>query len=326
MKIIESKSELDKISRGQVLSIGNFDGLHLGHQQIIEAAKRIARKRRTTFAVMTFSPHPVAILQPQKCPGVLMPLPLKKYLLQALGVETLIVLKDSPELLSLSPEAFIDQFLMKNVQPCVVVEGENFHFGCARAGNIQTLQQLGAERGFEVLVVPAERIELRLGQNTIVSSTLVRNLLQEGHVQQAAGALGRPYRLVGRVVPGYGRGAKLGFPTANIELSNQIIPAEGVYAGFAAVADTCRQLCKTEAKSPAALSLGGAKTFGTEQALTVEAHILSDKVSNLYGKWLAMDFVERIRSQQRFETQVELSAQIAKDCEKTKRILAKQSQ
>ena len=321
MKIIESKSDLNKIAKGQVVSIGNFDGVHLGHQQIISTLKETAGRYGTATAVMTFHPHPVAILHPEKSPPVLTPLLLKEHLLESFGVEILIVLKDSPELLNLSPQGFVDEFLAKSIRPRVVVEGRNFHFGRGRAGNIQTLQQLGLRCGFEVLEVADKQIQLMLGRSTVVSSTLIRDLLQQGRLEHAAVALGRAYRLIGRVIPGRGRGAKLGFPTANITPSGQIIPANGVYAGFVAVADTCRDVCAAQAKSPAALSIGKAQTYGTSQPLLIEAHLLMENVGQLIGKWLAIDFIKRLRSQKKFETESQLAAQIANDCQKAKEIL-----
>jgi len=322
MKIIESKSGLDRITKGQVLSIGNFDGLHLGHREIIKVAKQTAHQWGTKFAVMTFFPHPAAILHPEETPGVLTPLPLKKRLLEEAGADTLIVLKDSPELLNLSPQGFVDEFLMKNVRPCVVVEGENFHFGCVRAGNVRTLQHLGAEHGFEVLIVPARRIQFEPGRSAIVSSTLIRTLLQKGDVRHAADALGRPYRLIGQVVPGHGKGAALGFPTANLAPANQILPAEGVYAGLVRIADAQQELCCQKSGVPAAFSIGRAATYGTEQSLLIEAHLLTETVGALYDRWMAMDFVQRIRRQQKFETEKKLAEQITKDCQNAKEILA----
>jgi len=134
--------------------------------------------------------------------------------------------------------------------------------------------------------------------------------------------LGRPYRLIGKVIPGHGKGKQLGFPTANLEPAQQIIPAEGVYAGFVETGDSKEEICATKQKIPAALSIGRAETFSPDHPLSVEAHILKNNISDLSGKWLAMDFIERIRSQEKFETETQLSEQIAKDCEKTKNLLA----
>jgi len=323
MRIIEAISELERIEKGGVLTIGNFDGVHLGHQQILTAAKQIAAERKTQLIVMTFEPHPAVVLHPEKAPGVLTPLTLKKHLLTQFGVDCLIILKDSYRILNLSPAAFVEEFLVKNVQPAVVVEGRDFNFGYGRSGNVDTLKDLGTKFGFEVTVVASKEIKPADGKNEKVSSTLIRHLLHKGKVADAAGALGRYYRLSGETIPGKGKGKKLGFPTANINPAKQIMPAEGVYAGLVEIADSEEQLCGSEQKIPAALSIGRAKTFISGRPLLVEAHILGRETGDLYGKWLAMDFVKRIRDQQRFDSEAKLSVQIAKDCEKVKDALNK---
>ena len=150
---------------------------------------------------------------------------------------------------------------------------------------------------------------------------MVRNLLEKGSVADAVKALGRPYRLIGKTVAGKGKGRELGFPTANIEPAEQIIPAEGVYAGFVEIGRNYEQVCKAHNKLPAALSIGRAKTFITDHSMLTEAHILKGTIGDLSGKWLAMDFVEFIRHQERFESENQLAEQIAKDCQKAKRIL-----
>jgi riboflavin kinase/FMN adenylyltransferase len=322
MQIIEAISDLEKIKKGCVLTIGNFDGVHIGHQKILTAAKKTAMKEQTELVVMTFAPHPVALLRPQKTSGVLTPITLKKQLLNEFSVDLLFILKTNPELLGLSPQDFVDRFLVEGIQPNVVVEGQDFNFGYHRGGNIDTLQQLGAEKGFEVCVIEAENTKLSTGETVRVSSTMIRNLLESGSVADAAVALSRPYRLIGRVVPGHGRGKQLGFPTANLQPLQQIIPAEGVYAGFVRTGDSEKDVCPLKERIPAAVSVGRARTLGPDNPLAVEAHILTDDLGNLHDKWLAMDFVKHLRDQKKFETKSELAAQIKKDCKKAKNILA----
>ncbi len=305
-----------------MLTIGNFDGVHLGHQEILVAARQTAAKRRAELVVMTFEPHPLAVLRPQEKPGILTSLALKKHLLAEFGVDCLFVVESTPELLSLSPPDFVEQFIVKNVQPGVVIEGESFNFGCGRGGGVRTLQELGAEKGFLVFVIEAKEVKLSTGQTVKVSSTVIRDMLESGRAADAAIALSRPYRLIGQIISGCGKGEQLGFPTANMEPVQQLIPAEGVYAGFVQIADTTEDVCKTYDKLPAALSIGRSETLGSDNPLAIEAHILTDDVGDLHDKWLAMDFIKRIRDQQKFETESQLSAQIAKDCEKVKEILA----
>jgi len=321
MRIIETISGLEKIEKGCVLTIGNFDGVHLGHQEILIAARQTAAERRTQLVVMTFEPHPLVVLHPQKRPRILTSLALKKHLIAEFGVDCLFVLESTVELLGLSPQDFVEQFIVKNIQPGVVVEGESFNFGYGRGGGVYTLQELGAEKGFEVSVIEAKEVRLSTGQTVTISSTMIRNMLESGSVADAALALSRPYRLIGQVIPGCGKGKQLGFPTANMEPVRQLVPAEGVYAGFVQTGDSEEEVCAAKQKVPAAFSIGRSETLGRDNPLAIEAHILTDDVGDLHGKWLAMDFIKRIRDQQKFETESQLSEQIAKDCEKAKNIL-----
>lgn len=323
MRVVETIANYSDVLKGCVLTIGNFDGVHLGHQEILVTARKIAQRRGDVpMVVMTFFPHPAGLLHPEKAPGILTPLPLKKHLLAEQGIDYLIVLRDSREFLNLSPESFVDYFLMENIRPRAVVEGPDFNFGRGRSGSIETLQQLGARKGFEVIVVGAREVDLTPGQSVTVSSSLVRDLLRAGSVQDAAVMLGRCYRVIGRVMPGHGRGVKLGFPTANIKPAQQIVPAEGVYAGFVGIADSRRQVCGSYGKLTAVFSIGRARTFAEGRPLVTEAHILEGVVGDLRGKWLAMDFVRRLREQMKFDSHAELAAQIAKDCKQAKEILA----
>ncbi len=321
MKILHTISDLQKIKKGCVLTIGNFDGVHIGHQEILASARRIVVKEATVLVVMTFEPHPVAVLNPDKAHRVLMPLALKKDVLAEAGADYLFVAKSSRKLLSLSPRDFVRQLIFDKMRPSVVVEGESFNFGSARAGSIQTLQRLAGEMGFEVSIIKPKKIKLSTGKIEMVSSTLIRDLLLNGRVTDAALALGRPYRLIGQIVPGQGRGKLLGFPTANMQQPNQLIPEEGVYAGFAGIADSERKACAIQQKVPAAFSIGSRDCIGAKSSLLIEAHLLEENVGKLYGRWLAMDFVKRIRNQQKFDTDAELSARIAKDCRFAGKIL-----
>ncbi|MFH1716944.1 MAG: riboflavin biosynthesis protein RibF [Planctomycetota bacterium] len=322
MKIIDTLSGLGQISQGSVMTIGNFDGVHVGHREILAAARRVAEEKGAELVAMTFEPHPVAVLYPERAPGVLTPLQLKTHVLAKLGADYLIVQKGSRELLELSPEDFIRRFLLENVRPSVVVEGSDFNFGAARAGNIETLRRLGSEHGFDVSVIEARQVRLSTGQTVKVSSTMIRYMLESGHAADAAAALGRPYRLVEEIIPGRGIGKKLGFPTLNMKKPNQVIPAEGVYAGFVRVGHTLEDVLNSENAIPAAYSIGQARTYGEDFPLLIEAHLLAEDLGGSVGECMAMDFVRRIRSQHKFKTPEDLSKQIAKDCEQAKEILA----
>ncbi len=322
MKVIETVSGLEKAAEGCVLTIGNFDGVHLGHREIIAAGRQMAREKGTELVAMTFEPHPVAVLYPERAPGVLTPLKMKKHRLAQSGVDLLIVLNGDSELLSLSPDDFASRFLVENIRPSVVVEGSDFNFGANRAGNIETLQTLGLRKGFEVRVVEPRMIKLSTGQSVRVSSTVIRYMLESGHVADAGAALGRPYRLLEEIIPGRGIGKKLGFPTLNMKRPGQVIPAEGVYAGFVRVGDSEEDVLSCDEMIPAAYSIGQARTYGDDFPLLIEAHLLNEHVDAVPGKYMAMDFIERIRAQHKFKTPEELSKQIAGDCAIAKEMLA----
>ncbi len=315
MLVIDDIRQISQLPRKMVLTIGNFDGLHRGHQAILAVSKHAAAERQTKVAAMTFDPHPVAILRPDKAPGVLTPTAQKLRLLQAAGADYVIVIRDSFSLLNLSPADFVDDFLMSHLSPSVIVEGPNFNFGYGRSGTVQTLRSLGADRGFEVIEVPFTEVRLGKERRSIVcSSSQIRRMLEDGAVLDAAQLLSRPYRLMGTVVAGRGIGRTLGYPTANIHPAGQILPSEGVYAGYVVIGDSMNEVCFGGVRHPAALSIGRAKTFVTDHPLLLEAHILENNVNTLYGKWAAMEFMGWIRSQQRFATQETLIDQINQDC------------
>ncbi len=323
MKIIRGTDSIGDAPKNSALTIGNFDGVHRGHQDILKAARRTADKLGASLTVMTFDPHPAKILHPERAPGLLTPLPLKSYLLESCKVDTLIVIQDSIKLLNLSPKDFVDSFLMAHLAPKALVEGPNFTFGYGRSGTIQTLRELGTLQGFEVVEVPFTQIQFSDSPGLLnCSSSRVRDYLDKGRPAEAAKILTRPYRLLGRTIPGRGIGKTLGFPTANLGPLGQIIPAEGVYAGRVLVADTLEQICRGPAVRAAALSIGRAKTFVTEHPLLLEAHLLESNVEDLRDKYMAMDFIQWIRSQRRFESRQALIDQIGQDCRKAKEILS----
>jgi len=286
----------------------------------LQTGRRMAEDSDTEMVVMTFEPHPVAVLHPEKAPGVLTPLPLKLHLLKPYADHCIIVLEDNRELLKLSPRDFVDEFLMSTIRPSIIVEGDDFNFGANRSGDVNTLSRLGQERGFRVVVVPPRQIELASNQRVRVSSTIIRYMVESGHVCEAAAALSRPYRLIGPVVRGWGRGRKLGFPTLNMQKPSQVIPAEGVYAGFVEIADDEQRLLEEQRHLAAVFSIGQARTFGDEHPLLIEAHVLTGDLGDMTGRWMAMDFIERLRSQHKFSTPEELVAQIRKDCETARQV------
>jgi len=323
MKIIQTISQFEHIPKGCVLTIGNFDGVHVGHQEIIAAARQAADTNDAELIAMVFDPHPVAILHPEMAPGVLTPLDIKKHLLAKCGVDRLIVLRTNHKLLDLSPEDFVGRFLVEHIKPSVIIEGDDFNFGAGRTGNIDTLKKLITEKGFEVRVIGPKKIKLSTGQTVRVSSTMIRYMLEGGHVADAAMALGRPYRIAERIIPGRGVGMKLGFPTLNMKKPKQVIPAEGVYAGFVKTGDYIDDALTSKEKIPAVYSIGQARTYGDDFPLLIEAHLLIEDVGDLISHYMTMGFIQRIRNQRKFKTPEDLSKQIAKDCDLARSILAK---
>lgn len=319
MKVLQFVDQLGQLEKGCVVTIGNFDGLHIGHQEILATAKRLAAKHKTELLAMTFDPHPAAVLHPEKSPDVLTPAPLKKHLLADCGVDSWLIIKTDKKVLALSAPDFIHKFVVEPITPVAMVEGEDFYFGSGRSGNIDLLRRLGPANDFDVNVVPAKQIEL--DQTIRVSSTMVRYMLTSGEVTDAATALGRAYKMIGKVVPGHGLGRKLGYPTLNMEKPGQLIPAEGVYAGFVNIADSYDNACCKNQNLPAAFSIGQARTFGDEHPLLIEAHLLIGSGKIPSGQYMAMDFIQHIRPQHKFSSPQDLIAQIAKDCKTAKDIL-----
>lgn len=321
MRVITRRSDFGQVRKGCVLTIGNFDGVHAGHRAIFSEARRIAQRNNTETVVMTFEPHPVAVLHPDKAPAMLTPLPLKLDLLGEYADECIIVLEDNVELLSLSAEQFVDQFLVESMAPSCIVEGDDFHFGAGRTGDVDMLREFGARKGFDVAVVPPRLMELPAGETIRVSSTMIRYMIESGHISDATVALTRPYRLMGPVVSGWGRGRKLGFPTLNMAKPDQAIPADGVYAGFVEVGNGPDELLTRNERIPAVFSIGQARTFGDKHPLLIEAHLLVSEPVDPSIKHMVMEFVGHLRHQHKFASPEELVRQIEKDCRQAENVL-----
>lgn len=321
MRVLRTRSEFGQVTGGCVLTIGNFDGVHAGHRAILLEARRLARQRNTEMVVMTFEPHPMAVLYPDQAPAVLTPLPLKLHLLGEYADDCIIVLEDSLELLALGAEEFVDEFLTASIAPSVIVEGDDFHFGAGRTGDVRTLREFGRRKDFDVVVIPPQLMELPTGETIRVSSTMIRYMIESGHVSEAAAALSCPYRLLGPIVRGWGRGRKLGFPTLNMAKPDQILPAEAVYAGFVTMADSQAELMEKTERTAAVFSIGQARTFGDEHPLLIEAHLLTAPPPEPVGKQMAMDFVRHLRQQHKFGSPQDLARQIEKDCRQARAVL-----
>ena len=288
--------------RGTVLTIGNFDGVHRGHQALVAAGRKLAEGRGGPVAVMTFEPHPAAILAPDRVPPTLTPLPEKLRWLEAAGADVVVVVPSRAEFFSQPAAAFITDVIVARFAPVGLVVGRNFRFGLHRQGDVTMLAQAGQGHGYEVQVVEPVRVNLGGHPETEISSSLVRHLLASGNVEQAALCLGRPYALLGRVAHGLARGRDLGFPTINLEVSGQLVPPDGVYAGRAEVPGTM---------PAAAISIGRTPTFQGQNRL-IEAFLL-DYRGDLYGQFVRLEFLEWLRPQQTFADAAALTSQIAED-------------
>ena len=293
---------------GCVLTIGNFDGVHRGHQQLLEAARRLAESARGPVVVVTFDPPPDRVLRPQDVPERIVPADQKEGLLRQMGADQVVTLRADRALLEMTPEEFVDRIIVEKFAPAHVVEGPNFFFGKKRSGNVEVLAQVGRRKGFEVHLIEPLRLELA-GESLRVSSTLIRRLLADGSVEMAAQCLGRDFTLYGRVVGGFRRGRLLSYPTVNLDCGEQITPADGIYAGWATLAG---------GRFPAAISLGDNPTFGPTER-TIEAFLLNAK-GDFYDESMALGFVRRLRNQERFADAEALKAQISQDVERVQEI------
>jgi len=306
MRVIDGLESVELA--GVVLTIGNFDGVHRGHQAILAAGRRRADAASAELVVMTFDPHPLAILTPEHVPPALTPRDEKLRWLQRCGADVVVVAQSRPELLQITAEEFITEMIVARFHPRAVIEGESFGFGRHRQGHVETLRAVGAEHGFETELVEPIRVALGGHANAVISSSLVRQLAASGTVHQAAVCLGRPYCLSGRIIHGAGRGRSLGFPTANVLPGPQLIPGEGVYAGRAEIDNQ---------PFAAAISIGRNHTFDGSD-VSVEAHLL-DFDGQPAARPIRLEFIEWIREQRKFDSADALRRQIGRDVARTRK-------
>ena len=291
-----------------VVVVGNFDGVHKGHQEVLRTARELEPGAR--LVALTFWPHPMSVVRPGSEPKLLCTLDERVNLLQQAGADVVKVIAFDRKLMQLSPEGFLDSYVGP-LNPVRVVVGENFRFGHRARGDLETLRRWGAGR-FEVTGLELLSTELQA-----TSSTEIRRLLAGGQVAEAADHLGRPFRFTGTVVMGHQRGREFGFPTANLPVPEGFAaPDSGVYAGWMSLADPANSQVW-----PAAISVGVNPTFDDVPAVVVEAHALDRDDLELYGVSIHVDFVARLRGNVRFEGILELITQIGIDVEDTRAIL-----
>jgi len=290
--------------RAGAVSVGNFDGVHVGHARLVETLLAEARRLGGPAVVFTFDPHPASILRPGFHPVPLTTLPRKVELLGRLGVDAVVAFPTDPDFLRLPAKRFFDEVLVGRLAARVLVEGPNFFFGHDREGGVEMLKRLCDEAGAGLHV--AEPVEVG---GRVVSSTLLRRLIGEGRIEETRPMMTQPYRLRGRVVRGDGRGGGLGFPTANLERIETVLPAAGAYAAVAHAQDRAW---------PAAVSLGPNPTFGGE-AVKVEVHLIGYS-GDLYDQDVEVDFLARLRDIVRFDSVERLVAQMRQDVADARRI------
>jgi riboflavin kinase/FMN adenylyltransferase len=310
MKVIRHLPRVPARLERVVLTLGNFDGLHRGHRAIVERARAAAAARGGRVVALTFHPHPIAVLAPERATPMIQSLHDRLAGLRGLGVDVVVAQRFTRTFASFAPEAFVEQFLLRSLGLLHVVVGYNVTFGQGRTGTAETLAALGARLGFEVETVGPVTID-----GVAVSSSAIRKALGAGDVERGAALLGHAHRLRGRVVTGERRGRTLGFPTANLHVPPRVlVPAHGVYAVRAHLGG---------AVHPGVLNIGVRPTFG-EARRTIEAHLL-DWDGDCYGRWLELELVARLRGEQRFDGPDALRAQIAADVANARRVLASDS-
>jgi riboflavin kinase / FMN adenylyltransferase len=312
MVIYHNLNQIPQPFHHPVITIGNFDGVHLGHQTLFHTVKDRSRALGGQSVVITFDPHPIKLMRPDKQLPQLTTTKQKIKLLSSLGLDVLIVHPFSPEFGALPAREFIQSYLVQRLGAREVVIGHDYRFGRNREGDIALLQALGAEFGFPVHVVDAIQIN-----DIVVSSTLIRNLIKNGQVLAAQNFLGRPYEITGQVVHGHGRGARLlGFPTANIAADNGLlVPGVGIYA------------VRVEMQGriyPAVANVGTCPTFDNQE-LSLEVYLL-DFDRDIYGECLAVQFVARLRDERRFADVPTLVDQIKKDVAAARQIVGPEPQ
>ncbi len=304
--------DLGRPLRAPVVAIGNFDGVHRGHQALVSTIQRLARAENREAVVLTFDPHPARFFAPRLAPPMLVSLERRLELLTQAGADVVLVEPFTPQFAALSALDFIENVLRNDLHASHVVVGWDFSFGAGRRGDPSLLASEGMRLGMQVTVVPPV-----MNEGLVCSSTKIREFVLEGRVEGAALLLGRPYETTGLVVHGQHRGRTLGIPTANLASDTDLLPKSGVYAAWARCLDSAKRL-------PAAVSVGNNPTFVCDSgaaAIVVEAHLL-DFNSDLYGQRMRLEYVGRLRDQRSFPSTGELVTEIKRDLQRVREILA----
>jgi riboflavin kinase/FMN adenylyltransferase len=308
MQLITDLSAIKTPIARSVLTLGNFDGLHIGHQELVRMVIKRAGELDAVSMVVTFRPHPLKVLAPEKCPALISIYEEKIRLFERLGIDVLVKIPFTLDFSSMSPEAFVKDILCGLLGAREIFVGYNYRFGKGRSGTTETLRTLGRECGFVVREI--DQISL---DGEVISSTKIRDLLRNGEVEHAARLLGRNYAITGIVIKGDGRGKELGFPTANIAPKHAIVPSNGVYAV---------RLDVRENRYEGVANIGVRPTFGKEQP-AIEVHIF-DFNEDIYGEEISVFFIGKLRDERKFGSAVELIEQIRADIIAARKILSAQ--
>ncbi len=312
MLVARSLAELPPPNGPSIVTIGNFDGVHLGHQAILAKVVERAWALRGTSTLITLDPHPAKVLRPERAPLTILPLSERIRVIEEAGIQRMLILPFTLAFSRTPAEKFAEEVLVNGLRCREVYLGRGFRFGSDQEGDVELLMRLGPRYGFVAEGVPEVHYK-----DFRISSTLVRTTLLDGQVALARRLLGRPFTLIGKVVRGDGRGRQMDFPTANLEVENELVPGDGVYVTRAVVASAA-DAAPTGAGSagdngshPAATNIGHRPTFG-EHRRVVEAHLL-DFSGDLYGRPLRLEFLYRLRGERRFAGPDDLRAQIRRD-------------
>ncbi|SNC72323.1 riboflavin kinase / FMN adenylyltransferase [Kytococcus aerolatus] len=302
--------------RGTVVTIGTFDGLHRGHRALLGRVTALAAERDLASVALTFHPHPLEVLHPERCPEMIVSTGQRLDLLESVGLDVAVAQQFTVELAQQSPREFVEGTYVRDLGARAVVVGRDSRFGRGNVGTVDILRELGEELGFETVVLDD------VGDEAVErwSSTAVRAALARGEVDEAARQLGRLHALRGTVVHGEHRGRELGFPTANLSADTEgLVPADGVYAGWLVRCDL--PAGAADARLPAAVSVGTNPTFDGQRR-TVEAHVLDRSDLDLYGEPVSIELVERLRGMERFDGVPALVEQMALDVQRAREALA----
>lgn len=307
MSLIESLNDVAP-AIGGVLSIGNFDGVHRGHQQMIAKLVELAAENSAPAVVLTFNPHPIRLLAPEKVPPSLSTLQRKSELLHSFGVDHVVAVPTTAQLLSLTATEFFDTVVRDSLNAVGMVEGPNFHFGKNRGGDVEFLSELCDKHGMSCSIL--EPVSCGSAPDSMmISSSVVRSAISDGRLTEAVALLGRPYQIRGRVVHGDGRGRSLGYPTANLTDVETLLPPDGVYAGWSDVDGKV---------FPAAINIGGNPTFD-EHERKIEVHLIGYQ-GDAYNAHLHVNLLAEIRGVMKFDSVETLTNQIKTDVAKAVRI------